>query len=393
MKLLLYSHDWAPSIGGTQKVMYLLAEGLSAQRSTDGKPIELTLVTQTPAGNMDDGALPFRVVRRPSLVALLQLIADADVVHLAGPAFLPMLLAWGLRKKYVIQHHNYQAVCPTGSLVYNVDRSVCPNHFIHGPVTDCIRCLGTESGWLSSVWKTMLAYPRLWLCRRAAANVAVSDHAARRLSLPRTRTIYNGIEANTEAFGLVEGSEVSQRPFVAFVGRLVSDKGVGVLISAASELAEQDCEVDVRIIGDGPDRANLETLVQSLGLQEKVSFAGALRGEELERATREAIAIVMPSVWEELSPLTAIEQMLRGRLIIASDIGGLGEVVGSAGLKFAPGNASELALRIKESLTNPDLRSRLGAAAQRRAAELFRDKRMVEEHLRAYRETSNGWPR
>ncbi len=383
----MFSHDWAPSIGGTQKVMSLLASGIAEQPTADGNAIQLTFVTQTPAGNMDDRALPFRVVRRPSLLALLHLIRDADVIHLAGPALVPMFLAWLSRRKYVIQHHNYQAVCPTGSLVYNPDRSVCPNHFLNGPVTECLRCQAVELSWARTIWDTLLAYPRLWLCRRAAANVAISDHAARRLDLPALRMIYNGIEKTADPVGLAENGDAS-RPFVAFIGRLVSDKGVDVLINAISELSKQGCEVDVRIIGDGPDRRSLEALVKSLGLQQSVSFFGALRGNDLTRATRDAAAIVMPSVWEELSPLTAIEQMLQGKLVIASDIGGLGEVVGSTGLKFTPGNAAELAQRIREAVENPEMRARLGAAAQARAEHLFRDQRMVEEHLRAYRELS-----
>ena len=387
MKLLMFSHDWAPSIGGTQKVMSLLASGIAEQPTVDGNPIQLTFVTQTPAGNMDDRALPFRVVRRPSPIALLRLIRNADVIHLAGPAFLPMSLAWLSRRKFVIQHHNYQAVCPTGSLVYNPDRSVCPNHFLNGPATECLRCQSVELSWARAIWLTLLAYPRLWLCRRAAANIAISDHAARRLDLPALRTIYNGIEKTEDPVGLAENEDAS-RPFVAFIGRLVSDKGVNVLINAISELAKQGCEIDARIIGDGPDRVSLQALVNSLGLQRSVSFFGALRGNDLTGATCDAVAIVLPSVWEELSPLTAIEQMLQSKLVIASDIGGLGEVVGSTGLKFMPGNTSELAQRIREAVENPEMRARLGAAAQARAENLFRDRRMVEEHLRAYRELS-----
>lgn len=60
---------------------------------------------------MDDRTMPFSVVRTPGFTELIRLIRASEVVHLAGPALLPLFLSWLLRKKIVIQHHNYQAVC------------------------------------------------------------------------------------------------------------------------------------------------------------------------------------------------------------------------------------------------------------------------------------------
>jgi glycosyltransferase involved in cell wall biosynthesis len=84
--------------------------------------------------------------------------------------------------------------------------------------------------------------------------------------------------------------------------------------------------------------------------------------------------------------LVAIEQMMRGKLVIASDIGGLSEVLGSTGLKYAPGNSHELAQCIRRALEDPEMRVRLGAAARERALAMFTEKRMVSEHLKLYEE-------
>ncbi len=66
MKLLLYTHFFAPSVGGVETIVLSLARGLAELRTVDNRPrFELTVVAKTPAGDFDDGSLPFRVVRNP----------------------------------------------------------------------------------------------------------------------------------------------------------------------------------------------------------------------------------------------------------------------------------------------------------------------------------------
>ena len=95
MKLLLYSHFFAPSFGGVETVVLSLARGLSERRDARGlAEFEVTVVTQTPAGHYDDSSLPFRVVRRPGYVQLWRLIRSCDIAHVVGPSLAPVFLAW-----------------------------------------------------------------------------------------------------------------------------------------------------------------------------------------------------------------------------------------------------------------------------------------------------------
>ena len=90
MKLLLYSHFFAPSVGGVESIVLSLARGLTELRTPEGLiEFDLTLVTETPAGNFDDRSLPFRVLRQPSLSQLLRIIRFSDIVHIAGPSLSP----------------------------------------------------------------------------------------------------------------------------------------------------------------------------------------------------------------------------------------------------------------------------------------------------------------
>jgi glycosyltransferase involved in cell wall biosynthesis len=176
----------------------------------------------------------------------------------------------------------------------------------------------------------------------------------------------------------------------ACVGRLVSEKGIPILLQAAGKLTAAGYSFRLKIIGDGPERAKLEKIADSLGLGGRVSFLGSLTGEPLVNELMTAAAVVMPSVWEETAGLSAIEQMMRGGAVIASDIGGLGEVVGEAGLKFAAGDVAGLASCLRRLIDDPGLVEILGYKARERAKELFSRERMVQGHLRLYREISGS---
>ena len=141
MKLLIYSHAFAPMIGGVETVVMSLAMGLSSLGSSDGRVRpSVTVVTPTPRGVFDDESLPFRVIRRPSFPHLISLIRTADVVHLAGPSFLPLLLGWFFRKPVVVEHHGFHTICPNGQLLYEPTQSPCPGHFMARRHGECLRC-------------------------------------------------------------------------------------------------------------------------------------------------------------------------------------------------------------------------------------------------------------
>jgi hypothetical protein len=103
MNLLIYAHRWAPETGGVEIISAALARGIS----TGAAGWKVTLATPTPAGGMNDLDLPFRVVRRPGTGVLTELVKEADLVHLAGAALLPLILCILFRKRVVIEHHGF----------------------------------------------------------------------------------------------------------------------------------------------------------------------------------------------------------------------------------------------------------------------------------------------
>jgi glycosyltransferase involved in cell wall biosynthesis len=193
--------------------------------------------------------------------------------------------------------------------------------------------------------------------------------------------VYYGIE---DPVPHPTGDEVLRRVIMAFVGRFVTEKGIPVLLQAVALLKREGLDFEVRLIGDGPERGNVENIIRREDLGDIVKIAGFLRGEDMVKTLSDVRVVIMPSVWEETAGLAAIEQMMRGRLVIASNIGGLGEVVGDAGLRFEPGNADSLASCMKSVILDRSLIDSIGKNARKRGMQLFMRARMIQEHATIY---------
>lgn len=385
VKLLLYTHFFAPSMGGTETIVLSIARGLAELRTTSGlSEFEITLVTQTPAADFDDGTLPFQVVRRPRLAQLWRFIRSSDAIHVAGPALYPLMFGLVMRKPVVIEHHGFQTICPTGQLFMERTGVPCPGHFMAGRHVECIRCR-SDNNWLAS-WKLWsLTFVRRFLCSRVAANVTPTEWLNGLLHLPNTISIPHGLEATASS---PESQHLSEPPTIMFQGRLVSTKGVRVLLEAAGILRSSNRSFELVVIGDGPERPALEKLAQKMQLSTCVRFTGCLGTAELESNFARASIVVVPSLGGEVFGLVVAENMSRGLPIVASDLGAFTEVLGDAGLTFHIGNASDLAHQVARLLNNSSLGLGLGAHARQRVLQCYPLSRMIDAHARLYRQIS-----
>jgi glycosyltransferase involved in cell wall biosynthesis len=391
MNILIYTHTFAPKIGGVQTYVMLLAEGIAdyakQQDAAQESAVQpwVTVVTPTPADGFDDATLPFRVVREINIRTLWNLISKADVVQLAGPTLLPLFFGLIQRKSICIEHHGYQAACPNGLLLYKPTTTACPGHFMARRYHKCLHCNSVALGWLRSLRHLLLAFFRRLLCYFATVNLPISYNVQKRLQFPRSQVIYYGItDPFAQELSALPVSNIAEPTCFAYVGRLVSEKGLPLLLEAAHRVKEQGYDFRIRFVGDGPERQRLEDLSIRLDLHQQVIFTSFVTGEELQHALEDVAAVVMPSIWEETAGLSAIEQMMRGRLVIAANIGGLGEIVDGFGLRFPMGDVDALAGCLKQVLDDPTLVKTLGQVARTYAIQYFHQDRMIEEHLRLY---------
>jgi glycogen(starch) synthase len=384
MKLLVYSHFFAPSVGGVETLVLSLARGLVGLRGASGDPeFQITLATETPADKFDDGSLPFRVVRQPTLIQLWDLIRASDVVHVAGPALAPVLLGLLARKPVVVEHHGFQTICPNGQLLIEPVGAPCPGHFMAGRHRECLRC-NANQGWVASRKLWLLTFVRRFLCKRVSSNITPTAWLGGLLQLPRVVAIPHGLEFISTP--LQRSAPTSGPPVIAFQGRLVTTKGVHILFEAARTLLAENRTFELLIIGDGPERAPLERLSEEPPLRGCVRFAGRLAGTQLDTALADATVVVVPSLGGEVFGLVVAENMLRGLPVITSDLGAFLEVLGEGGRTFRTGDAEALARELKRILDDSALATQLALRARQRALNFCDFRSMLEAHAQVYRQ-------
>lgn len=235
------------------------------------------------------------------------------------------------------------------------------------------------------------AYRRLDLltARWCSCIVAVSEDTRRRLieqGLPERLivTVHNGLDPpeRVEAASLAELG-IAGEPVVVCVGRLEPGKGQADLIEAIARLPKPTLLLVGRDIGG--HRGELERLAERLGVSERVVFAGS-RADVLPLLAACAV-VVLPS-WTEGFPITPMEAMAVRRPVVATAVGGTGELVadGKTGLLVPSRDPAALARAIGSLLDDEELAARLGEQGHRRLRESFSEARMIERVLAIYEE-------
>ncbi|WP_165307667.1 glycosyltransferase family 4 protein [Agromyces binzhouensis] len=218
---------------------------------------------------------------------------------------------------------------------------------------------------------------------RVAGIISVSRALAAQLkdSLPssladRVHVVGNGVDVErfrpADDLGRRSDADATRTLRVAFVGRVIPEKGPDVLLRAAKLLSRDDVEFTVvGSHGFARDAAlsgyeqELRRLAEESGA--RVRFEPFVDREALPRLLRELDVFVVPSRWPDPCPLTAGEGMASGVPVIASRIGGLPEVVGDAGILVPPDDPNALAAAIGRLADDPAERVRRAAAARSHA--------------------------
>ena len=239
-----------------------------------------------------------------------------------------------------------------------------------------------DTGWKA---KAFLLADRL-VAPLTSAVVCVSETEQRagieaRTCRPgRTVVIANAVDARRyEPRRLAE----RRRPLLVSVGRLKAPKDFHTLLTALGRL--HGAEYDALIVGDGPERLELADLIDRLGLQQRVQLCG--ERDDIPSLLASADCFVLASRSEGL-PMSILEAMAAGLPVVASDVGGVAELVddGTTGLLVPPQDAAQLADALRRVLSDADLRARLGAAGRRRVEDDFGLEGYRAAHVALYRE-------
>jgi glycosyltransferase involved in cell wall biosynthesis len=165
------------------------------------------------------------------------------------------------------------------------------------------------------------------------------------------------------------------------VAHLIKDKGVDVAVRAMAELPD----VQLWIVGEGPEESALRSLVAELKLEDRVRLLGLQA--HVQPYLQAADCFVCPSLWGEAAGLVNIEAQACGTPIIASRIGGIPEYVadGRTGFLFSPGDHRDLARCVRRLIDDPALQRRLAEQARTDSLERFSPQARLPEYLDLYR--------
>lgn len=262
---------------------------------------------------------------------------------------------------------------------------------------DCrIPLVSTAHGWAQGSGPKVSLYN--WLDRLALKRmqgvVGVSEALVQQLrgagiTQRKIWRIPNGIrvwgedcERQTTPKNAVNGS-THNRIVLGAVGRLAPVKGYASLLTAMQELVRQYPHCELIIAGDGPMKQELEFLRDRLGLRQFVHFAGFF--ENMEEFFRRIDVFLMSSLSEGL-PMALLEAMACGKACIASEVGGIPEILSSPdlGVLVPPAQPSAMAEAILSVIRDESGRALMGEKARRVVLQRFSVERMAAKYLEFY---------
>jgi len=210
---------------------------------------------------------------------------------------------------------------------------------------------------------------RTWALRRAGTLVVPSRYLAEiargwGLEDDRLHVVPNPAPPAREATS-------TERKGLVFAGRLTRQKAMHVALDALAYVPA----ARLTVIGDGPDRDRLERHARGAGLNGRVRFVGSLPRNEVLDALAGAEATILSSDWENF-PHAAVESLAVGTPLVATAVGGVGEIVvdGVNGLLVPPGSPEAFGHALERLLGSPELRARLSDGARASVVELGADR-------------------
>jgi glycosyltransferase involved in cell wall biosynthesis len=308
----------------------------------------------------------------------------ADVVHIHRTALPPTLEEVLRRQPVVYSLHDYGFACSSGTKYFRSGRICDRAHgracLIAGMVAGCNHRFDPRP----SAARYRSINHQLPAMRRADGFVAHSkfmravalanEFAADRLSVvpPFVPTARDPVQPQPDAARTV-----------VFVGRVVREKGLDVLLIALARCV--DSLDRLQVVGDGWQREECRRLAKRLGISRKVEFVGRLDASGVRAAMNASRVVAVPARWPEPFGIVGLEAMAVARPVVASAVGGIPEWLedGRTGLLVRPGDPAELATAVASLLGDPVRAAAMGAEARRRVNR-FSPERHLEQLVSAY---------
>jgi glycosyltransferase involved in cell wall biosynthesis len=275
-----------------------------------------------------------------------------------SPAVLYAAKAHGI--PVVVTLHNYRLLCPgatflrDGGVCEDCSSAVFPWPAVAHGCYRASRAASAATGLMLGTHRLMGTWTRV-----VDVYIALTAFA-------REKFVQGGLPAEKVVVkpnfvGGDPGPSGERADFALFVGRLSAEKGIETLLESWRQLA---VPMPLKIAGDGP---MADAVAAAAARDSRIEWLGRLPEEQIGGLMRHARVLVFPSIWYEGLPLSILEAYANGLPVIASDLGSMRELLadGATGLRFSPGNPTELAGRLAWTWTNRERLAEMGYCARR----------------------------
>jgi len=217
------------------------------------------------------------------------------------------------------------------------------------------------------------------------------SHVKYAFGLPSDKLVMIPNGVNTQTYDNIDSNNdfrskyaLPHEKIVLYVGRLVYEKGIHVLINAVPKVLEK-VSAKFIIVGNGYMKEQLLNIVRSMGLEHKVLFEGFVDQATLLRHQKNADVSVVPSLFEPFG-IVALEAMAAKSPVVVSDTGGLSEIVEHdvTGVKVYPNNPDSLAWGITKVLLDENFRKRIRENAYRVIQEKYDWEKIAQQTKKLY---------
>ncbi len=299
-----------------------------------------------------------------------------NIYHHISPSILDAAKKRGL--PIIFHAHDYKLICPNYQL-YNNDKFLwdcCGQRAFN-----CLRKKCFKNSYLQSLLVSSEYFIHHQILDVYKKNIDIYIAPSKYMKKALVRFGFPE-EKIVVLYNFVKAEQIISEPIIGdyllYFGRLSNEKGIDILIKS---LKKVDKKIKLKIVGGGPEEKMLKDLVKKEKLEEQVEFTGPIYGDDLIKVIDNSKAVVMPSVWPENMPFSLLESLGRGKIVLASRVGGLPEIVEDKknGLLFKPNNVNSLAEAIN-SLDEIDL-EKLSQKALEKAKNL-----VLETHLKKLKE-------
>jgi glycogen synthase len=387
LRVLMFSWEYPPRVvGGLARHVHDLSVALAA----DGVNVDVITIDESGTSPAEETMQGVRVIRvRP--------------YHLVPRDFISGILQLNLTMlektlDLVRQGERYDVIHAHDWLVAYAARAA--KHALKLPLVATIHATeyGRNRG-LHTDEQRYISDVEWWLTYEAWKVICCSRYMLHELQrvfhLPEDKieTVPNGVEPQQFKVGRFDLSvreryAAADQHIIFFVGRLVQEKGVQVLLEAVPRVLAAVPKTKFVIAGKGPALESLRGQARNMGIEHHIYFTGYIDDTTRNALYKSARAAVFPSLYEPFG-IVALEAMAANAPVIVSDTGGLSEIVdhGVDGLKCYPGNAISLADQIITMLQNEAFARQMADKAYRKVEseyswqEIARQTRNIYHHV------------